>query len=262
MIKIGIIGLGVVGSAICDAYPTHQYDLVLLDPAKGHHSSWDRLYECEGIFICVPSPSLPDGSCDASILKNVLSHLENYRGVIISKVTATPDIYEALQKKHDNLVYSPEFLTAANAKFDYVDENWGIFGGAVLAYQREAARIVKYAKPNITVRFCSIGEAALHKYIVNSFLATKVVFMNEMHDLAEQHGYSWQKIAHMMQLDNRIGPSHTSVPGHDSYYGFGGMCFPKDTSALLKYAKDSTNSLSVLSSAVNKNSLLRLKNSK
>lgn len=259
--KIGFIGLGVVGGAVAASYNSAAR-LVCRDPALGFNSSWEELKECEGIFVCVPSPNLSDGSCDSSILEDVLSNLTDYNGVIISKVTATPDIYERLQKQYTNLVYVPEFLTAADAHRDYQIENWIVAGGHILAYRNEAIRIIKYTKPDATVIQCYIGEAAILKYIVNSFLATKVVFMNEMSELAETAGYDWSKIQSMMWLDKRIGPSHTAVPGTDGQYGFGGMCFPKDTSAFLKYAIEQGCDLSVLNKAVKKNTLLRLKKPK
>jgi UDPglucose 6-dehydrogenase len=66
----------------------------------------------------------------------------------------------------------------------------------------------------------------------------------------------------MISLDNRIGQSHLQVPGHDGSFGFGGMCFPKDTSALLRYAEELDVPLNVLDAAVKKNLLLRLTESK
>ena len=259
---IGIIGVGFVGDAIAKSYSFGDVKLVLRDHAKGHNATYDELKECEGIFICVPSPSNPDGSCDGSILEDVLKNFKDYEGVLISKVTATPEIYEHLQKEYRNLVYVPEFLTAANAVQDYANEDWAIIGGEIKAYQREAERLISYSKKNLRTQFCSIGEASFYKYIVNSFLATKVVFMNEMNSIAEKNGYNWRDIQNMMLYDNRMGPSHTAVPGPDGQYGFGGMCFPKDTSAILHYADKIGCDLNVLSAAVKKNSLLRLRKPK
>ena len=258
---IGIVGVGFVGTAIANTY-TSGFNLRLRDPAKGHTATWSELKECEGIFVCVPSPCNDDGSCDSSILEDVLSNLKDYTGVIISKVTATPDIYERLQLEYNNLVYVPEFLTVANALQDYRSEDWAAIGGNVLAYQREAERIIKYTKPLNSVFYCTIGEAALYKYTINSFLATKVVFMNEMAELVERAGYNWNFIRHMMTFDNRIGITHTAVPGPDGAYGFGGHCFPKDTTAILKYSNDLNCNLSVLDNAIKKNTLLRLKKPK
>lgn len=260
--KIGFIGLGFVGEAIKNSYEGFENICIDTDPSKGYNATYDEIMDAEGIFVSVPSPSNHDGTCNSSILESVLSNLKDYQGVIISKVTATPDIYEKLQIQYPNLVYVPEFLTAANAYQDYQNENWAVIGGTILAYQREAERIIRYTKKELQTCFCTIGEASLYKYIVNSFLSTKVTFMNEMYELAETNGYSWNRIRQMMLFDVRIGPSHTSVPGPDGQFGFGGMCFPKDTSAILKYAESINCDLNVLSNAVKKNTLLRLKKPK
>jgi len=78
-----------------------------------------------------------------------------------------------------------------------------------------------------------IGTASLFKYIVNSFLATKVIAMNQYRALADSMGLDWSELAKMLAGDPRIGSSHLQVPGPDGQFGFGGMCFPKDIEALL-----------------------------
>jgi UDPglucose 6-dehydrogenase len=256
--KIGIVGLGFVGTAIKRSIEGLDLVLVDNDPTRGTHQFQD-LFDCEGIFICVPSPTADDGSCDTSILEDVLKQLVNFKGVIISKVTAPPNVYERLNAVYPNLVHSPEFLTAANAEMDYLSGRFAIIGGAIQAYRNEAERIIKVSQSNLeNVLHCSIGEASLSKYAINSFLATKVVFMNELYQLAQAGGQDYNKIAEMITQDRRIGISHMKVPGPDQSFGFGGMCFPKDTSAILKYAEDKGVTLNVIDAAVKKNTLLRL----
>jgi UDPglucose 6-dehydrogenase len=261
---IGVIGLGFVGSAVRDAHDGIANVLTLdLDPAKTNCNYTELINNAEAIFVCVPSPSKANGDCDTSILEDVIGKLKNYKGVIISKVTAPPNVYEKLQERHPNLVHVPEFLVAATAARDYVNETYSIIGGSVLAYQREAERIVKMGQRNHKASaFTSIGEAALTKYIINSFLATKVVFMNEMYQLATASGYNWQQMRILIDMDPRIGRSHTQVPGPDGQFGFGGMCFPKDTNALIKYASKLDTNLNILKSAVKKNDILRLQKPK
>jgi UDPglucose 6-dehydrogenase len=159
---------------------------------------------------------------------------------------------------YPNLVHVPEFLTTANAIQDYLNGKFAIIGGSVKAYMNEAERIIKMSQGNLDVVHCNIGEAALAKYAINSFLATKVVFMNEIHNVAIASGLDYKKIASLMQLDQRIGSSHMAVPGTDGLYGFGGHCFPKDTEALLNFSKDLGVTMQVLESALKKNTLLRL----
>ncbi len=265
-IKIGIIGLGFVGNAIREAYDFGMSEKVLIDsdPRKGATGTYNDLTDAEAVFICVPSPMGPDGKCDTSILEGVLNNLKaiKYNNVIISKVTAIPTEYERLQKDFPNLVHVPEFLTAANAVSEYIGETDAIVGGSIVAYQREAQRILQIGQRQLkNVAFCSIGEAALTKYIINTYLATKVVFMNEMYQLAQSCGYDWRKMRSLIDIDERIGASHTRVPGPDGSFGFGGMCFPKDVAAMINFSKEKSVPLNILEMAAKKNTMLRLTSS-
>lgn len=263
MTKVGIVGAGFVGNAIRLAYESLFTNVILVDadPAKST-GTYSDLQDCDAVFVCVPSPSKDTGECDTSILNSVLYMLRDYKNVIISKTTAPPQFYEKLQTVYPNLVHIPEFLRASNASEDYIKETNAIIGGKIAAYRNEAERIVKLAQPIAYVEHCSIGEAAFVKYTINSYLATKVVFMNEMSELAVAHGYKWDTIRMYLSEDNRIGLSHMQVPGPDGYYGFGGMCFPKDTNAWVKYAGKLGVQLSVLKTAIKKNVLLRLQKPK
>jgi UDPglucose 6-dehydrogenase len=164
-----------------------------------------------------------------------------------------------LQFTYHNLVHAPEFLTAANAVSDYVNGIFAIIGGETTAYRNEAERIIRLSQPHLTsVTHCSIGEASFAKYTINSFLATKVIFMNEMAKLAAENGCDWNSIRQAVGQDKRLGTSHMQVPGPDGDYGFGGMCFPKDTNAMVKFAEWCEQDLSVLTTAVTKNNKIRL----
>lgn len=267
MNKIGIIGLGFVGGAIKESMFLREYDiqLVLVDPAKGETGTYKDLKDCDGVFVCVPTPQDLDGTCDTRPLEGVLTQLKaiNYHGVIISKCTAPPSTYEKLNEEFPNLVHVPEFFTATHAVravLDYARESFAIIGGRVKAYQKEAERIIRLGQENLgdNVQYCSIGEASLAKYTINTFLATKVVFMNELYSIASASGIDYNKVVSMVRMDKRIGYSHMQVPGPDELFGFGGDCFPKDTSALLKYAESLNLTPMVLAAAIKKNTFLRL----
>ena len=261
--KIGIVGLGYVGSAIHNAFSNDFFvECVIIDPPKGYtYATYNDLKNADAVFICVPTPRSDTVNCDTSSLEDVLVKLSavNYNGVIISKCTAPPDVYKRLNALYPNLVHVPEFLTAASAHQDYINGKFAIIGGSVKAYMNEAERIIKMSRQNLDcVVHCNIGEAALTKYAINSFLATKVVFMNEIHNVAVANGLDYDKIRSMIILDSRIGTSHMQVPGPDSYYGFGGHCLPKDTEVLLNLSKDLGVTMQVLEAALKKNTLLRL----
>jgi UDPglucose 6-dehydrogenase len=83
------------------------------------------------------------------------------------------------------------------------------------------------------LNFCSNMEAETIKYFRNCFLATKVSFCNEMEEFCRIKKINYENVRSLSVLDPRIGSSHSFVPGHDGNRGFGGTCFPKDTSALL-----------------------------
>jgi UDPglucose 6-dehydrogenase len=259
--KVAIIGMGFVGGAIHSSFVSNaDVELLAIDPAKGWLATYNDIVNFDAVFVCVPSPQRSDGSCDTSILVDVLKQLElvRFSGVIISKVTAIPSVYTGLQTSYPNLVHAPEFLTAANAERDYANGRFSIIGGEVTAYRNEAERIIRMSQPNLnSVTHCSIGEASFAKYTINTFLATKVIFMNEMAKLAEDNQCNWNNIKQAVSQDKRLGASHMQVPGPDGDYGFGGMCFPKDTNAMLKFAEWCEQDLSVLATAVAKNNKIR-----
>jgi UDPglucose 6-dehydrogenase len=258
--KIGIIGRGVVGGAIISAIgDLHQVKVYVhdIDPNKSTHTI-QEMFECDGIFICTPTPQDEDGTCDTSALEDVLKQLEGYRGVIISKSTAPIDVYQKLNQKYYNLVHAPEFLTEANANSDFAHGTFSFIGGNTKAYMKEAERIIRITQHDLRqIIHCSIGEAALAKYTINTFLAIKVAYMNEMYILAQKMQCNYDKVSEMVKCDTRIGTSHMAVPGSDGNYGFGGMCFPKDTSALLQFAKSWGIDLKVLDGAISVNKVVR-----
>jgi nucleotide sugar dehydrogenase len=260
-LKIGIIGLGYVGTAVKSAYSNFFTEIVEIDsdPKKRTQGTYQDLADCRAVFVCVSSPQKSDGGCDTGPLLAVMEKLRDHRGLIISKTTAPPDTYQRLQEQFPNLVHAPEFLTAANSIEDYLKGKFCIIGGCQEKYLSEARIVIRIGQPYLEhVHYCSIAEAALIKYTINTFLSTKVIFMNEMATLAQKSGCDWDRVRAGFMLDRRIGTSHSQVPGPDGEPGFGGACFPKDTAALLNYARSIGVDLSVLDSAVVKNNSIRL----
>jgi UDPglucose 6-dehydrogenase len=97
-------------------------------------------------------------------------------------------------------------------------------------------------------------EAELTKYTRNCFLALKVSFFNEIHNICSLLNINYDNFIKGVVCDDRIGASHTQVPGHDGKFGYGGTCFPKDTNALNSFAKNELNMESfILSAAIERN---------
>lgn len=255
--KIGIIGAGFVGSAIKNAYDTYNVSVIVRDPLKGFDTSWEDIRDCTGVFVCVPSPSKDNGEADTSILEEVLTSLKDMKGVIISKVTAPPSTYTLLQKDYPNLVHAPEFLVAASAKQDYINGTFSLLGGCE-KYTILAEELIRLGQKNLNfVNHCTIAEASLAKYTINSFLALKVSFMNQLFDLSEQLEVDYNVLRNLIACDSRVGNSHLNVPGPDGYRGFGGACFPKDVKAIIAEAKKVNTTLNILEVAIQYNNDLK-----
>lgn len=239
--RIGIIGFGYVGSAIAWAHKHH--DLVIRDPKLKESAGLDKFTSCDAIFVCVPSPSTEDGHCDTSILESVLKELLfasiNKAIPIICKTTAPPSVYARLQAQYPNIVHVPEFLTAADAVKDYAYSEYFVIGGAP-EWAEAAAKVIREGVPLVDefLIVVPIKTAALYKYMMNSYLAMKVTFMNDFKALADAEGVNFKDLKRLAENDSRIGYTHMDVPGPDGQFGWGGGCFPKDVSAIIEEAID------------------------
>lgn len=252
---IGIIGHGFVGKSIESLYPNHKKIIVDLNTA---HTIND-IDVCDIVFVCLPTPT-KNSVCDYTVLLNEVSKLGHLDIPVVIKSTVTPDFFDEPEiQKIKRLVYYPEFLREAHFEYDAKYPDFMILAG-----KHDDITFVKkviFESEIKTTPVCYTTEsyraASLAKYSINSFLATKVVFMNELERLA---GKDFQEVAHMMSLDRRIGNTHLDVPGPDGQYGFGGSCFPKDTKALTSYAKACNNKLSLIAKACEINDHLRRQN--
>jgi len=262
-LSMGIIGTGFVGGSVANGFDQNVEQLIV-DP-KYSELTIERCV-CKSpslIFICVPTPPAENGDVDVSIARTILKELDDlhYEGIVVIKSTIIPSHLQQFQRDFDlRIVYNPEFLTEANAHWDFCNPPMQILGGKWEDCEVVEKAYVHHSSVNVVPTFkTDIATASMLKYTINSWLATKVVFMNELRELFEASGAdaSWSQFTDMLSRDVRIGHSHMSVPGPDGYFGFGGHCFPKDTSALLYYAKSLDSDMSVLEQAVTKNKEVR-----
>jgi UDPglucose 6-dehydrogenase len=258
--KIGIIGNGYVGSAVAASYPDDK--ILINDPKLGSDSvSIEKLKDkCRAVFVCVPTPQSDSGECDTAILKKVLISLQGYTGIVIAKSTASPVAYKQLEQELDlNLVHVPEFLTQARAKFDYVNPH-KIVVGCRKKLRDEVTDILMASAVNfdrVKIEYCTIEEASYFKYMANCMLAMKVIVNNELYDLAKALDLDWERLSTIAKTDSRLGNTHWAVPGPDGSRGYGGACFPKDTSALNHLAESQQIDMPMLSTAIKSNKQYR-----
>ena len=155
---------------------------------------------------------------------------------------------------------NPEFLREKSANDDFTNSKLIIFGGDRSNSEFLASFYDKHTKCKCKdYIFTDAESASLVKYTINSFLATKVIFFNEIFNLFNQinSNESWDNFTSIISKDERIGDSHMMVPGHDGRFGFGGACFPKDTSALISYADSLDVDLSLIKDAIKQNNKIR-----
>ena len=260
-LKMGIVGHGFVGKATDWGF-NKSVEKFVVDP-KYKNTIEDLSQLCPDIiFVCVPTPMGDNGNQNSEIIEEVVEKISNLlpKSIIVIKSTVLPEVLQKLKKTSQNLIYNPEFLREKHANEDFVNSEMIIFGGdrnlcekVSTAYKNHSRCITK---EHIYVDLLS---ASLIKYIVNTFLATKVIFFNEMNEIFRKLGTddSWEKIVNTLSIDKRIGKSHMNIPGHDGRFGFGGACFPKDSLALIKYAQKNQSSIEVLKAAVKVNNKIR-----
>jgi len=260
--KIGIVGYGFVGKAVDYGFK-RNIEKIIIDPKLDTSISNLKSHNPEFIFICVPTPMNLDGDQDSSIIEKVLAEInKDYsESVVIVKSTVLPSIIEKLSKSHKHFVYNPEFLREKTANEDFVNASSLILGGEPDDLKRVAELYNNHSDCKIVeVHETDVISASLVKYSINTFLASKVIFFNQLYDIykALTPDIKWDEFITMINSDKRIGESHMDVPGHDGRLGFGGACFPKDTAALLSLSKDIDKEFSLLKEVIRINNNIRM----
>jgi nucleotide sugar dehydrogenase len=267
-VKLGIIGKGFVGSAVEYGFSNnfdHDIEIKIYDKdeKKSSHTLSDVVNNSKFIFISLPTPSFEDGSINLNILDNALLEISqissNDDAIFLVRSTIIPGSTRMFQSKYPNinLVFNPEFLTERNANFDFVNQDRFIIGGEKVHTAQVASLYKLRFGSKVPIIETNFETAELIKYMNNSFLATKVSFLNEMKILGDQCGVDWEKAVKGFSLDSRIGNSHLDVPGHDGKYGFGGSCFPKDIQAIINFGDTIGVNMNVLKGALDTNLLVR-----
>ncbi len=257
-IKIGIIGLGMVGDPIRRWFEEQKgyirgknlfcYDT---DPKKEYQ---DDVNKADFVFVAVPTPSNPDGSCNISIVEHAVSMIKDGRTIII-KSTINPGTIERLQQKYPKkkFIFNPEFLTESQAWMDFLKPDRQIIGHTTESY-RDARELLEllpkahFERPwatDYTKKEVNATEAELAKYASNVFGYIKVIYGNILADVA--HGLSldfkknsidadveYNNIREVISADPRIGGAWLNVE-HGNYCGAGGYCFPKDMRAFIVF---------------------------
>ncbi|MFD0964593.1 UDP-glucose dehydrogenase family protein [Pseudofulvibacter geojedonensis] len=213
----------------------------------------------EIIFLALPTPEGEDGSADLSyvlgVAQSIGKEISEYK-VIVDKSTVpvgTADKVRETIKKYTtvdfDVVSNPEFLREGFAVDDFLKPERIVIGSssekAIELMQKLYKPFVRSGNPIIVM---DEKSAELTKYAANSFLATKITFMNEIANFCEKVGADVDKVRIGMGTDSRIGKRFL-FPG----IGYGGSCFPKDVKALYKAGKEANYNFSILDSVIRVN---------
>ena len=261
--KIGIIGYGFVGKALA-AGLNEDVSLLKIDPKLNTNINDLIDFKPNAIFICVPTPMNQDFSQDISILNDVIKKLNvlNLQSLIVIKSTVLPKYIIEIEKQISEFIYNPEFLREKHANQDFIDSKLIVFGQNNTSAKKLEEIYRDHSKCICTdYIYTDAIAASLIKYSINSYLATKVTFFNELNSLFNQSGTeeSWDNFILAIANDPRIGNSHMQVPGHDGRLGFGGACLPKDSNAFNIYSEEVGEPLSLLKKVIKTNNKIRAK---
>jgi UDPglucose 6-dehydrogenase len=253
--KIGIVGQGVVGTATKNGLELLGHDIVVHDIKLNTKIS--KLSSCEIIFVCVPTPSLEDGSCDISIIESVVEEISQikYKGIVALKSTILPGTTEKFANKYNlEICFVPEFLREKHAQEDFVCNHYLLAVGThnTEVYNNIVESHGYYPKHRVMMKPV---EAELLKYYSNVYNSLRVVFANAMHDVAETVGADYEKIKETYLLRGQsVGP-YLSVEGYSR--GYDGACLPKDTKALAAFVRELGLNIDLFSTIDSENTKFR-----
>jgi UDPglucose 6-dehydrogenase len=225
----------------------------------------EGLQDAKVIFLALPTPPGEDGSADLKYILNVADQLgpllTDYT-IIVDKSTVpvgTADrVRERIAKKcrvEFDVVSNPEFLREGVAVEDFMKPERVVIGTTSPRAKKVMESLyAPYVRQGNPLVFMDERSAELTKYAANSFLATKISFMNEIANLCELVGADVDSVRKGIGTDSRIGKRFL-FPG----IGYGGSCFPKDVQALAKSADDFDYDFKILKAVMEVNDLQKVK---
>jgi UDPglucose 6-dehydrogenase len=205
------------------------------------------------VFLCLPTPQGDDGSADLSYIETVAKQIGEHLlpgTVVVNKSTvpvgSSTLVAQWLNRDDVFVVSNPEFLRQGTALHDFLHPNRIVVGGDNAEAVEKVANL--YASVDAPILRMNAASAEALKYAANSFLATKLTFINAIADICELVGADIFDVVEGLGMDSRIG-SEFLKPGP----GWGGSCFPKDTRALVKIAEGNGYDFALLRGVIQTN---------
>lgn len=230
--KIGVIGLGVVGGAVRQGFQKLGHKVPYFDIEHKQTSLKDVL-STEICYICVPTPSDEEGRCDTSIVKSVVRDLckAGYEGIIAIKSTVEPGTTKLLVEEtgKSDICFVPEFLRERCAVSDFINNHDLCVIGCDNEEQYMKIKESHGHYPKV-FKMLSSTEAEFCKYFSNVYNATLITFANNFCELCDKMNVNYTNIKNAIIHRDHIHDSYLDC--NDNFRGFGGVCLPKDTRAI------------------------------
>lgn len=235
-------------------------------------------------FISVPTPSDDEGNCDTSIVEKVVRDLSlviQKKSIILIKSTVKPGTIRKMYEKYGNelvdIVFCPEFLRELTANDDMYNANFSLFGNYSGKDDDTICKLVdlftnymykhKHKKVPFYKRCLSqnggfkcytrtFEEMELFKYTINTFLAVKVWYFNEIYEICNKFNIDYQSFKTLFPLEPRLGKYGTTIPGDDGR-GFSKKCLPKECRGMRGLQKELDIPNNVLDEILSRNSYFR-----
>jgi len=281
MIKpnVGIIGYGIVGKSVELGFSRHCNIFIHdINPELNRNPLSEVVMGCDFIFVSIPTPfSLKDNITKTDCIDKVMIEINliaknrEINPIIIVKSAIVPRVvkYWVRNLKNIELVISPEYLAEKTHYHDFVNQKVMILGGNKLICEQVVKLFNQFSICNKTCKIgiCRAEEAALIKYMENSFLGLKNIFNNQFKKYydkffgCEGDHQGFNNLMDVFYLDERMGISPTKyrVPGHDGDIGYGGKCIPKDIKTIIQEAKSISADLTLMENVDQINESIRTK---
>jgi len=234
---IGIVGLGIVGSANKYGFEKIGHKVIVHDIK--YKTNIKDLNKTNIVFLCVPTPSNKNGSCNTSIVESVVNNLHKirYKGIICIRSSTEPGFTEKIIKKYKNnkICFVPEFLRERMAKKDFVKNH------ELLAVGTKSKKIFKevvraHGKLPKNTKMLKPTEAEILKYYINVFASLRITFANIFFEICQKFNCDYEKVKKSYIATGRGSPNmYLTVT--KNLRGYAGICLPKDTKTIISLLK-------------------------
>ena len=234
---VGIIGLGIVGSACKFGFELLGHSVLVHDIKL--QTSIDNVLKSDIVFICVPTPSREDDACDTSIVESIVEELKNknYSGIIAIKSTIEPGTTNRIKEKFsiEKICFVPEFLRERCAVADFTENHDLCIIGTSSDEVYELVKKCHGYYPKNFVRLTE-DEAEFCKYFNNIYNATMIIFANSFYEACKIKNVNYTNIKNAITKRKHINSNYLEC--NENFRGFGGVCLPKDTKAISNMMKN------------------------